>query len=213
MKPDPKEFRAPFLRPEVICQNADLVRSENWPSGLVPVDVEKILWKYGIKVEPIPSLKSDCDVDALLRGDLKTIIVDEREYMDDRWQNRIRFSLAHEFGHYILHGSLTKSLHFKSVEEWVEFMHKIPEEQHKWFELHAHEFAGRLLVPPELLKVEFNKLVAKAAKSGFERWDKTGDAVKLYLADRIAPVFGVSGQVIEKRLSREGLWPPMLSKK
>lgn len=143
----------------------------------------------------------------LLRGDLNTIIVDEREYMDDRMQNRIRFSLAHEFGHYILHSGLVRDFHFEDVEEWVEFMHRVPEEQHKWFEFHAHEFAGRLLVPLEMLTTEFNKWIVKAERSGFRQWDKFGDAMKEHIADRIARIFGVSQQVIEKRLIREGLWP------
>jgi hypothetical protein len=212
MKPDPKKFRAPFLTIEAIQHKADTIREKHWPAGLLPVEVEKILWAYDIKVEPIQSLKMDCDVDALLRGDLKTIIVDEREYMDDRMQNRIRFSLAHEFGHYILHGDLTREYRFESIEEWVEFLHRVPEEQHKWFEYHAHEFAGRLLVPLDMLTIEFNKWVSKAEKSGFRQWDKSGDAVKEHIADRIGRVFGVSQQAIEKRLSREGLWPPKPSK-
>jgi len=212
MKPDPKQFRPPVHKLEFIHHKADLVRAEHWPSGLVPVDVEKILWAYDLRVEPFPSLRSDFDVDALLRCDLKTIIVDQGEYMDDRMQNRLRFSLAHEFGHFILHGDLARKLSFKNVEEWVEFMHRVPEEPHKWFELQAHEFAGRLLVPLDLLTKEFNKWVSKAEKSGFRQWDKSGDAVKEHIADRIGRTFGVSRIVIEKRLIRERLWPPKAAK-
>ena len=42
-------------------------------------------------------------VEALLVGDLKTIAVDRDVFMDPRAENRLRFSVAHELGHLILH--------------------------------------------------------------------------------------------------------------
>ena len=81
-------------------------------------------------------------------------------------------------------------------------------DQYSWLEQHAYEFAGRLLVPPERLNAEFAGAVEKAKKAGFASWDSSGDAAREYIANSICRVFGVSGQVIERRIDREKLWPP-----
>jgi len=83
-----RRFRAPFIRPERAWAEADRFRATYWPSAVVPVEVEEILWKVNLRLEPILSLKEDADVDALLRGDLTTIIVDadgtpERKFLQE----------------------------------------------------------------------------------------------------------------------------------
>jgi len=125
------------------------------PSGELPVEVEMLLWPLGLKLVPHPSLKEAGDVDALLLGDLKTIIVDSQDYNNDRMQNRIRFSVAHELGHFILHRDLFNGISYTSVNEWIKFMQKIPDDQYAFVEQQAYEFAGRLLVPHERLEKEF----------------------------------------------------------
>jgi hypothetical protein len=135
---DPLNFKAPFIKPEQAWAAADEIRSQHWPSGSLPVEVEEILWKVGLRLDPIASLKKDGDVDALLTGDLTRIIVDFEEYMDDRRQNRMRFSMAHELGHFILHRLLYGKIHFASLEDWMEFVQAIPEVQYSFIELHAN---------------------------------------------------------------------------
>jgi hypothetical protein len=199
------KFKAPIIRPEQAWQKADLIRKEYWPSGQIPVDVEKILYKIGLKLEPISSLKNDIDVDALLSGDLTRIIVDAEEYMDDRKQNRMRFSIAHELGHYVLHKKLYEDIKITTVKEWIQFMESIPEDQYGYIEQQAYEFAGRLLVPFDRLEQEVRQAIIKAKKAGFTDWERSGDAAREYMANNICRVFGVSSQVIEKRITRERL--------
>lgn len=205
---EPEKFRAPFILPEKAWQEADRIRREHWPSGQVPVEVEEILWKMGLRIDPIPSLKITSDVDALLSGDLTRIMVDAEEYMDDRHLNRMRFSIAHELGHYVLHKRLYHDIKITSVDEWIHFMESIPEDQYGYIEQQAYEFAGRLLVPSDLLKREVGQAVIKAQAAGFIDWDGSGDAAREYMATNLCRIFGVSSQVIEKRIIREKIWPP-----
>jgi len=200
---DPQKFKAPFIRQEEAWEKADHIRSAYWPSDKLPIDVEQILWKVNLRLDTVASLKTAGDVDALLMGDLNTIMVDSEEYMDDNMDNRMRFSIAHELGHFILHRDLYQNIHHNSVEEWIEFLQSIPEDQYNYLEQHAYEFAGRLLVPPERLKKELSIAVKKADKSGFMDWEKSGDAAREYIASSICRIFGVSSIVIEKRIIRE----------
>jgi hypothetical protein len=208
MNLDPARFRAPYITPEQAWAEADRVRAQFWPSGEVPLEVEEILWAVGLRVEPIQSLRKAGDVDALLRGDLATVIVDADEYMDDRMLNRIRFSMAHELGHFILHADLYRGMAHDSIDAWSDFVERVPEEQWGFVELHAYEFAGRLLVPSDGVRTEITAAAKVAENAGFMKWDETGDAAREYMSNSIARTFGVSSQVIEKRIIREKLWPP-----
>jgi hypothetical protein len=204
---DPKRFKAPYITHQQAWAAAERIRAACWPSGVVPVEIEEVLWRVGLRLQPIPSLKEDGDVDALLRGDLATIVVDSAEYMDERMQNRIRFSIAHELGHYILHADIYRGMVFDTVHQWITFVERLPEDQWRFMELHASEFAGRLLVPWERLKAELDKALKEARRAGFAAWDDSGDAAREYIASSVCRVFGVSSQVIERRLIREKLWP------
>lgn len=91
--------------------------------------------------------------------------------------------------------------------DWVKFIHLIPEAEYSYIEQQAYEFAGRLLVPSERLEKLFLKSIQKAKDANFLSWDKTGDAALGFMATPISRIFGVSSEVIEKRLTREGFWP------
>lgn len=208
MKLIPEHFKAPFIRREEAWAEAERVRGLHWPGGDVPVEVEEMLWKVGLKLEPIPSLQTAGDVVALLRGDLTTIIVDSADYMNDRMVTRVRFSIAHELGHFVLHAGLYQGIAHDSIDAWVDFVQRVPEAEWGFVEQQAYEFAGRLLVPKERLHAELQRLVGTAETAGFTAWDQSGDAALEYVATPLSRIFGVSSQVIEKRITREGLWPP-----
>lgn len=204
---DPKRFKAPFITKEDAWKKADQIRQKHWPSGELPIEVEMLLWPLGLKLVPFPSLRDAGDVDALLLGDLKTIIVDNHDYFNDKKQNRIRFSIAHELGHFVLHNDIFKNLAHKTIREWIKFIRLIPETEYSFIEYQAYEFAGRLLVPSERLEKEFQQSIRKAKDASFFSWDKTGDAALGIISTPISRIFDVSSEVIEKRLRREGFWP------
>ena len=207
---DPREFKAPFITVENIRKTADQFRSQYWPEDTIPVDIFVILeFELEIEIRSVFNLKEAGDVDALLLGDLKTIAVDRNEFLNERAQNRLRFSVAHEIGHLILHSDIFSKIQYSSIDEWIDFFQKIPDEEYYWIEQHAYEFAGRLLVPREKLIEKLNNAITLVEKSGFNAWDTSGESTREYIAHGIARYFEVSDQVIEKRLIKENLWPPL----
>jgi Zn-dependent peptidase ImmA (M78 family) len=96
-------------------------------------------------------------MDGFITKDLKSIYVDEDLYMDDRYYKRVRFTIAHEIGHYVLHRGAIENQKFEGEEDWVKFRMNIDERELSWFEFQASEFAGRLLVPVDALVEEFVK--------------------------------------------------------
>lgn len=206
---DPREFKAPFITIEDIRKTVDDFRKRYWPQDTIPVDIFEIVeFEMGIEIRTIFNLREVGDVDALLLGDLKTVAVDQNDFLNDRAQNRLRFSLAHEIGHLVLHQDTFSKIQYSSIVEWITFFQNIPEDQYYWIEQHAYEFAGCLLVPREKLIEKLNDAVALARRSGFDSWDSSGDSTRQFVAHGIAKHFEVSEQVIEKRLIRENLWPP-----
>lgn len=204
----PGAFKAPFITRKKIQAIADTFRGTYAIAGSLPVDMHSIIeFDLGLEILATAGMREVADVDALLLGDLKTILIDTTLYMDDRMQNRVRYSLAHEVGHLVLHSDLYRKIAHNSIEAWIEFYQRIPKEDYCWIEQHAYEFAGRLLVPPDVLKKQLSLNLDKAGESGFIDWDTSGEAALGYLAHAIAPYFGVSEQVIERRLRIEGFWP------
>lgn len=204
---DPFNFKAPYIEKSKIWENAEAFREKFCPQGEVPFPIMDIVeFDLDIQVETIKDLKSSYDVDALLLSDLKTIIVDRLCYMDDRLQNRVRFSIAHEIGHRELHSEIYKGIQYNSVDDWIQFQQKMPEDQWNWFELHANEFAGRLLVPADILQGEVETAKEQAQQAGFTKWDESKDEAISYMASRICRKFEVSAQVVERRIRHEQLY-------
>ena len=204
----PESFKAPYIDQQEIWRQADAFRSRLWPSNEIPIGVLEIVeFELDLEVRPISKLKEDNDIDALLLGDWKTIVVDQAQYMDERYANRLRFSLAHELGHYVLHQAVFQQIPRGSVQQWIEFMRDLPEKEYSFLEYHAYEFAGRFLVPPEALRQEFDAAIRFAAKNGMPREQLQSDAHMQYLAKPVSRTFAVSSSVIERRLAKEKLWP------
>lgn len=205
---EPENFKAPYIEQQEIWRQADGFRSRVWPSNEIPIGVLEIVeFELDLEIKPISRLKEDNDIDALLLGNWKTIVVDQLQYMDERYANRLRFSMAHELGHYVLHQTVFQQMPRGSVQEWIEFMRDMPEKEYSFLEYHAYEFAGRFLVPPEALRREFDAAILLAEQNGMPRSQLQGDAHLQYLAKPVSRKFEVSSSVIERRLTKEKLWP------
>ena len=200
---DPSSFKAPFISLEEIRKKADEFRAIYCRDKTLPVDILNIV-EFCLKLEllPVQRLKSFADIDALLLGDNKTIVVDEEEFMDDRMQNRIRFSLAHEVGHFVLHRDIYTKFSYSSIDDWIELVQNIPEEQYSFLEMHANEFAGRLLVPKDELEKSVAMLSDKIEKAkNFGIDDES--LIRKHIAPLICKKFEVSAEVISIRLEIE----------
>lgn len=108
---DFSNFKCKWIDKEQLRELAEQLRQEYWPEGILPIDTAKIVeLRLRFDVEPVPGLLSALDMDAYLKTDLSGIVVDHDCYMQDRFANRLRFSLAHELGHYFLHRDVYANL-------------------------------------------------------------------------------------------------------
>lgn len=166
-----------------------------------PIDVELIAEKNNFNLIPLPGLRKLSSTDAYLSHNNNEIAFDP-----DVSQVRIRFSIAHELGHYFLHKDLLKEVRFSDYSGWRELLKDIP----GWFwgkvESQANEFAGQLLVPRDLLVQTISEY-----KSEIERAQKfiPDDIISIreYLAIPLAKKFDVSQDAMRIRLSNEKINP------
>ncbi len=206
---DPRRFKAPFIPKERIWQAAETLRAAHPAGRRVPVEVLELAeFDLGLELIPAEGLREKLEIDALLMGNLQSVLVDRRAFMNPRMEYRLRFSVAHEIGHLTLHRDIYAGLQHATAAEWFDFIAAIPEVEYGWVEWQAYEFAGRLLVPPEALREAFQTAVQTAQAAGYADWLAADEAALDYMATRIAPKFGVSTEVIAKRLRAEELWPP-----
>jgi hypothetical protein len=200
---DPRRFKAPYNPKERIWQEADRLRAAHPAGRELPVKLvaaRKCLdlaeFDLHLDLVPVNGLREQLDIDALLMGDLKSILVDKRAFMSPRLEYRLRFSVAHEIGHLILHRDIYAGLQHATAAEWFDYISAIPEVEYGWVEWQAYEFAGRLLVPPEPLREAFQAAIQSAQAAGYSNWLAADEAALDYISTRIAPKFGVSMEVI-----------------
>ncbi len=209
---DYSEFKCGFLSRLQIEKKTAEFRQKYWPENTLPIDMEKIIGKK-LKLDIIPShhIKKLTKTDAYLQSDLTAIVVDFEQYMDDenRYANRLRFSFAHEIGHYILHRNIYSKLHLDSFEDYCFFIDHFPEDVYDDFEWQANEFAGSLLVPRERLIQEIQKIYEMIIQENMvEYLEKYPNDILARVSKKLRKPFGVSTEAIELRVEKEKLWPP-----
>jgi hypothetical protein len=164
-------FKCKWIDKNQLRKTADQIRQKYWPEDILPIDTAKIVEiRLKIEVEPMFGLLSALDMDAYLRTDLSGIVVDQDCYMQDKFANRLRFSLAHELGHYVLHKDVYGGLNITSIVDWKDFILNVPESEYENFEWQANEFAGRFLVPYDNLKYKVEESLEMIRKSGLTEY-------------------------------------------
>ncbi len=154
---DPKLIRVPRRTYEAIEARVEGLRLQfpRWTSS-APIDVERLI-EIGFKVQFQfeSGLNTRVGIDALLLNtNPVSIAIDEDQWNSDD-QHRVRFSLAHELAHLLLHKTVFADISFRDSNEWLDFMLHVPADKHLWLERHANYFAECLLVPAKLLKNKF----------------------------------------------------------
>lgn len=192
------EFKCQYIPNEEIEQKAEHIRSKFWGNN-IPVNIENIIEKLGIEIIPIPGLNKVCaSLDSFIKSDWSAIYIDNDKYQNDN-QNRLRFSLGHELGHYVLHKDIYESLNINSLEQYNEFINGAPNKQLEYLEIQANKFSSSLLVPSKILTSKKKKLLDKVPN--LKRFDKK--LLASYLANPLAKDFQVSAQVIEIIVSKQ----------
>ena len=144
----------------------------------LPVSITHVAKHLGIEVEHA-DLGEGCSGVLVRRPDGTVIGVNRRDS-----QNRQRFTIAHEIGHFLLHEEQTYvdagfSMNFRDLESGSGTKRE---------EIEANRFAAALLMPEALVKKEFSA----------RQFDLAGDDGELKL---LAGKFGVSAQAMAIRLS------------
>lgn len=189
----------PFFSNGDLEQRAQEFRCKYW-DNTVPVNIEYIIeFKLGIKIIPIPGLYKQCNTDALISSDWQTIYADNDNYLDDRYYNRLRFSLAHEIGHSVLHRNLYASFNIKSVEDFYNIIEEIGQE-YGIIEGHANRFANFLLIPRDRLAVEEEKIKRDYLAKYPEIKKVDQGTLNSYIAIPLSRTFQVSQEAMELSL-------------
>ncbi|MCJ7446541.1 MAG: ImmA/IrrE family metallo-endopeptidase [Bacteroidales bacterium] len=205
---DPGKIVSVKLSMDKIRDEAERFREEHIFTTELPVDIEHVVEAtLGIRIIPIESLQRLCDMEGFISKDFKAIYVDEFLYTDDRYYKRVRFTIAHEIGHYVLHRSTIDSQKFANEGEWIKFRLAIDDDTLGWFETQASEFAGRLLVPLDTLVEEFKSKRQNVLKK-YSSWNSpkiNEDDLFSMIAPLICGRFDVSAEVIERRMRKENI--------
>ena len=159
------EFKSPITMAKKLIKENQLTST--------PIDVDMLCRKENIQVRYINFGEIEDLVKKKISGAIQkspdgrvTILVNEKDI-----ETRARFTIAHELGHYYLHmddcdaGKLITSFR----------MDQSPTETQ------ANQFAAELLMPEELLKEEYRKMI-------------------IPVSDSLAKIFNVSKQAMKVRL-------------
>lgn len=199
-----KSLRPKYKKIEEIRELADKFRKKYVKSDKecqIPIE-EIVEFDLGLELWPLKGIESKTNIDGFLSNDLKTIFVDFDRYYDKRYLKRIRFTIAHEVGHYLMHKDEIASCTFKTPEDWIHYRRSMSEDDLFLFEQQAYEFAGRLLVPLELLLEEVSKQEERI--KSYKSLHQNGiDYLLEGLARLLSDTFCVSEGVLIRRLRKE----------
>jgi len=198
-------FKAPYFPKEELRRRAEDFLSQYHPQRTIPVPIEFIIEsQFQMDIVPVPGLQAAFDVVAFITKDLREIRVDEYVYLHR--PNRYRFSLAHELAHRILHPELWTEFDFQDIQSWKAVIEQsLPEREYGYIEFHANFFAGLILVPAQELRVRFFQCLEQIKQRDLDISDEASGAKEIIEA-HIARYFGVSQQVIHRRIEADELW-------
>lgn len=195
----------PFLEVSEIKFKVESFRSRFERCKKFPIDIEGIVERdLGISIQPIKSLRKLISIDAFISSNFRTLFVDEYEYMDPRFENKLRFSFAHEISHLALHAELYRRQDFRDPESYIMFHTSKSKKAYDWYESQANMFAARLLMPEkELLKV-LKEVKSELQSSGdplirLRSVDYLNDLTK----NEAAEYFGVSEEALSIFIANE----------
>jgi Zn-dependent peptidase ImmA (M78 family) len=131
---------------------------------------------------------------------MKEIRVDATDQRNN--SNHYRFSLAHEAAHFVLHADVFRALIPRSIRDWKEKLRSISDEDYGWIEWQANALAGLILVPSHHLKSLLEKAVSIVREEGINVDD---EPIRDFIAKVVGESFGVSGDVIARRLVKDAV--------
>jgi Zn-dependent peptidase ImmA (M78 family) len=108
------------------CEAAEEVRIKYWNSETIPVDVDHII-ENGLRltVIPVDGLRNDRDIYGFLSNCRSYVFVDSDVMITPKFEATLRFTMAHELGHYFLHREFYEAHTFTNVDGWKDLLRQI----------------------------------------------------------------------------------------
>jgi Zn-dependent peptidase ImmA (M78 family) len=197
------KLEVPYLTYSDIGKIARDLLQKYHSSFEIPIPIEKIIdLRMGLNIVPFPNLYRSFGLNGYLSSDRTCIFVDEHQA--DNYEEKYRFTLAHELAHFMLHGQCYEQLPFRSLAEYILWREAIPSEEISWFETHGDWFAEQVLVPTARL-VETCEEVLRKHRDRLSRLTRIPDDFWSYASNEIAKYFEVNPPVVEIRIRRENI--------
>ncbi len=168
-----------------IERKADLVLKKAFPNALpVPIDIDLLTERNELVDDIIPAsrLELQFDVAAVLICKPKgrfDIFVDQDTC--NHQPLRANFSIAHEFGHIVLHPRIWGKC--KTIQDAVDF-HKAIEYDYSHVERVASRFASAVLMPASTLSVDVSNLYQSLAHQNNYNDDAVFHKLRFFLAKK-----------------------------
>jgi len=207
-------MRPPYLPYDRIRGIVDDFWATHCPGPPIPVPIENVIEQcLGLDIIPIPGLRDSLGRDGYLRLDRTGIAIDS-QLLEDRYLTRYNFTLAHEAGHLTMHAQVYEDLAQLSLDGWYD-LHLYPTLDMAWFERHADDFAGLVLVPTSLLLGQhLNGAVEAEGRDAIETCLALGvsaeaalDMFSVKVCERLGRIFEAHATTVQIRLKREQRWP------
>ena len=118
--------------------------------GTIPIPIEEIV-ELDMKIHliSVPNLKKDFGIVAFINSTFDTITIDD--YVFEHFEERARFSIAHEIGHIQLHEKIYREMDIQTIEEYLLFQDSMKNQTYSLLERQANDFAGAVLIPGQTL--------------------------------------------------------------
>lgn len=197
---------------EAVWGKVEDFRRQHVPGDLahLPLDMISIA-ELELKLDLVPfdDLYTKFNADAAIMADFTGIYVDAETYQlidaAPEWKlNRLRFSIAHEVGHWAMHRAEFAERSFSDFSEFARWTGENGGRKYD-IEREANEFAGRLLVPIEQLRGLFEEFAESADHFLSSDW-RLDPEIRRSAAKRLSQKFGVHGDAMLVRFDREELW-------
>lgn len=197
------KLEIPYFSYSDIGKRAQAFLTEYHPSFEIPIPIEDIAdVKMGLDIVPVNNLCKDFGLSGYLTRDRSAIFVDQ--FQADNYEEKFRYTLAHEVGHYVLHKAFYEDLPFEAPDEYIAWRLSMPPEDMSWFETHGDWFAGHLLVPTNRLEEICAEVVGKYQKI-FSKFKTIPDDTWSYISNEVATYFEVNPPVAEIRIKKESI--------
>lgn len=200
----------PYLTDEEIREKVEIFREKHCSKYDFPYEIDLIIEKeLNIDIKPITELRNGTETLAELQIDLKAIHVDSeifRYAIDEKFHAlcKYRIDLAHEIGHFCLHKHLYETARITNSETWMSYIKSIKASDYNKIEYQAKEFAGRLLVPLDVLNSKLNKHTKNVLKLLKSNKFSIGQVID-YIIEGLPWYFKVSDAVVYKRVIQENI--------